>query len=206
MADQDPARGQPDTPTIEEHGGVDAESAAEADTGSGTAAMAATKRQLQLGGRLALCIGVFALAALAGTAGWLGYRFHLSHNANQQQMVFLQVGRQAAVNLTTIDFSEVDVDVKRIIDSSLGSFRDDFEKRSPAFIAVVKQAQSKSKGTVTAAGVESVAGNEAQVLVAVSVETTIAVAPQPQLHSWRMRISVRQVDDNAKVSDVQFVP
>jgi Mce-associated membrane protein len=95
--------------------------------------------------------------------------------------------------------------VARILDSATGTFHDDFQKRSQPFIQVVKQAQSKTEGTVTAAGLESVNGDSAQVLVAVSVKTTNAGAPEQQPHAWRMRIDVQKVNDGVKVSNVGFV-
>ncbi len=71
---------------------------------------------------------------------------------------------------------------------------------------MVKQAQSKSTGEVTAAGVESETGDSAQVLVAVTVKTSNAGAPEQEPRAWRMRISVKKVDNDAKVSNVEFVP
>jgi len=53
--------------------------------------------------------------------------------------------------LTTIDYNEADADVQRILNSTTGSFYDDFSKRSQPFVDVVKQARSKSEGTVTEA-------------------------------------------------------
>jgi Mce-associated membrane protein len=43
-------------------------------------------------------------------------------------------------------------------------------------------------------------------LVAVTVKTSNAGAPDQQPRSWRMRISVQKVGDEAKVSNVEFVP
>lgn len=91
--------------------------------------------------------------------------------------VFLQAARQTAINLTTIDFNQVDADVKRILDSATGQFYDDFSQRAQPFIEVVKQAQSKSTGSVTAVALESSTEHGAQVLVAVSVKTASAVVP-----------------------------
>jgi Mce-associated membrane protein len=54
--------------------------------------------------------------------------------------------------LTAIDYTHVNADVQRILDSSTGRFRDDFQNRSQPFVDVVEQAQSKSEATVTAAG------------------------------------------------------
>jgi Mce-associated membrane protein len=155
--------------------------------------------------RLATALGVFAVVASTALAGWLGFREYQAHRAQQQSELLIQVGRQGALNLTTIDFRHADADIKRILDSSTGAFHDDFSKRSKPFIEVVKKAQSKSEGTVTEAGLESQSGDEAQVLVAVSVRTSYAGAAGEEPRHWRMRISVKKLGDDAKVSNVAFV-
>ncbi|HKP39480.1 Mce protein [Mycobacterium sp.] len=156
--------------------------------------------------RLATIIGLVLVVALGGLTGWLGFRTYESHKADEQRKLFLQVGRQGALNLTTIDWEHADADVQRILDSATGTFYDDFQKRSQPFVAVVKQAQSKSVGTIAEAGLESESGDGAQVLVAVSVKTSNAGAPEQAPRAWRMRISVQKVGDEAKVANVEFVP
>jgi len=156
--------------------------------------------------RQATIAGLVVVVALGGLTGWLGVRAQQSHRADEQRELFLQVGRQGALNLTTIDFQNADTDVARILDSATGTFHDDFQKRSQPFIDTVKQAQSKSVGTITEAGLESESDDEAQVLVAVAVKTSNAGAAEQQPRAWRMRISVQKVGDQAKVSNVEFVP
>jgi Mce-associated membrane protein len=156
--------------------------------------------------RRALLLGLAVVVVLAALVGWFGYRAHQSQQAQAQRSQFIQAARQGAVNLTTIDWQRADADVQRILDSSTGEFYDDFAKRSQPFIELVKQAKSVSVGTVSEAGLESQTADSAQVLVAVSVTTSYAGAPQPNPHGWRMRISVQKVGDQAKVSNVEFVP
>ncbi len=156
--------------------------------------------------RLALIAGLALVVVLAGLTGWLGFRTYQSHQTDEQQKLFLQVGRQGALNLTTIDWQHADQDVQRILDSATGTFYDDFQKRAQPFVEVVKQAQSKSVGTIAEAGLESESDNGAQVLVAVTVKTSNAGAPEQAPRAWRMRISVQKVGDEAKVSNVKFVP
>ncbi|MDT5155149.1 MAG: Mce-associated rane protein [Mycobacterium sp.] len=156
--------------------------------------------------RLALIAGLVAVVALGGLAGWLGFRANQSRHLEQQRELFLQVGRQGAVNLTTLVYGQIETDVQRILDSATGSFYDDFQQRAPSFIAVVKQVKSKSLGNVTAAALESDTPTEAEVLVAVTVKSVIVGQPDQQPRSWRMRILVQKVDDDAKVSNVEFVP
>jgi Mce-associated membrane protein len=156
-------------------------------------------------GRGLVASGV-VVATLTGLTVWLGYRAYEKHEAQAQRELFVQVARQGAVNLTTIDYAEVDTDVQRILDLSTGAFRDDFDHRSKPFIELVKAAQSKSEGTVTEAGLESQRGESAQVLVAVAVKSRTAGGEEAP-REWRMRIEVQSVgDDDAKVSNVVFVP
>lgn len=157
--------------------------------------------------RLAALLGFTVVVALAGLTGWLGFRAYQSHQADQQRQLFLQVARQGALNLTTIDWEHADADIQRILDTAAGTFHDDFASRAQPFVDVVKKAQSKSVGTVTDAGVESVSDDGAQVLVTMSVKTTVPNQPDEGPRSWRMRISVQKVgDDQAKVCNVAFVP
>lgn len=157
------------------------------------------------GVRTVALIPLGMLLAVAACAGWVGYGTYQGYQARQQNDEFVQVARQGALNLTTIDFTHAETDVQRILDGATGSFRADFQSRSVAFIDVVKQAQSKSDGTIVDAALESVHGDEAQVLVAVDVNTTVAGTSEPQPRAWRMRVTVQELPDGAKVSNVEFV-
>jgi Mce-associated membrane protein len=156
--------------------------------------------------RLAGVFGVIAVVALTGICGWLGLQLYQSHRDQQQVAQFLQAARQEALNLTTISHTSADHDVARILDSATGSFHDDFQSRSQQFIDAVEQAQTDSVGTVTTAGLESLEGDKAQVLVAISVKTSNAGAAEQQPRLWRMHIGVDKVGADVKVSNVQFVP
>lgn len=155
--------------------------------------------------RVALGWGLVVVLVLAGVVGWLGYRAHQVQQAQHQRAVVLQVARQGAVNLTTIDSDHVESDIQRVLDSSTGAFYEDFQKRAPAFAEVVRQAQAKSEGTVVEAGIESMTSDSAQVLVAVRVITSNAGAQQQEPRHWRMRITVQEAGDESKVANVGFV-
>jgi Mce-associated membrane protein len=155
--------------------------------------------------RAAVPVAVLVCIACAALGGWLGFRAWQAHQLSTGHARWVQVARQGALNLTTIDYTRVDADVQRILDSSTGRFRDDFQNRSQPFVDVVKQAQSKSEGTITEAALESTNANSAQVLVSLAVKTSAAGAQQ-DTKSWRMRIQVEDTGDGAKVSNVEFVP
>jgi Mce-associated membrane protein len=155
--------------------------------------------------RLALVAGLVIVVALAALAGWLGIRAHESRSALHQRNVAVQVAEQGAINLTTIDWQQADSNIQRILDGATGAFYDDFLQRSQPFVEVVKQAKSTSVGTVNAAALESESPDDASVLVTVSVKTTAATAPEAGPRLWRMRMSLRKVNNQLKISNVEFV-
>src|SRR3984885_15536769 len=98
-----------------------------------------------------IAVGVAIIVALLGLGGWLGFRGHQDDQVQAQRNLYVQVARQTAINLTTIDYSEVDADIKRVLDSATGAFHDEFQNRSQPFVEVVKKVQSKSEGTISEA-------------------------------------------------------
>jgi Mce-associated membrane protein len=194
-----------EAPEVETEGVEDYDDAVDADVDDDPKDVATQARTMSPV-RLALVVGVVAVVASSAVAGWLGFRQYQARQAQQQTELLIQVGRQGALNLTTIDWQHADTDVRRILDSATGAFYDDFAKRSQPFVEVLKKAQTKSVGTVTEAGLESQAGDEAQVMVAVSVATSNVGESEAEPRHWRMRISVKRIGDEAKVSKVAFVP
>ncbi|MDI3314085.1 MAG: mammalian cell entry protein [Mycobacterium sp.] len=155
--------------------------------------------------RWMLAAGLIAVTVLAGLAAWLGVRGYQARAAEAERNLFLQVARQCAVNLSTVDYEHADTDVQRILDLATGRFYDTFSRQSKAYVDTVRQARSKSVGTVTEAGLEPETGGHARVLVAVRVK---ALSPEPgeeQPQDWRLRITVQKTGDGAKVSNVVFV-
>jgi Mce-associated membrane protein len=155
--------------------------------------------------RLALVSGTVVALVLTALVGWLGFAAYQSQRAPQQRELFIQAGRQGALNLTTIDWQHADSDVQRIVDSATGTFQHEFSERRQPFIEVVKKTQSKSVGTITEAGLESESGDEAQLMVAVAVKTTSLGAAEQFPRAWRIRISVMKVGNEVKISNVRFV-
>jgi Mce-associated membrane protein len=163
-------------------------------------------RMLSSGHSRATLFGLAVVIALTVLVGWLGVRVYQCHQAAAQRSQFLQVAKQGALNLTTLDWQHADADVHRILDGATAEFYDDFAKRSQPFIDVLKQAQAKTVGTISEAGLASETADRAQALVAVSVQTSNAGVPEQVPREWRMRIDVRKVGDQVKVSNVGFVP
>ena len=157
--------------------------------------------------RWALVAGLLVVVLLAGLASERGFRAYQARNAEAQRNLFVQTARQEATNLTTYDYQRIDAAVQRILELATGTFYDTFSHRTQPFRDLVGQTHSQSVGTVTEAGLESEAGREGRVLVAVSVQASDVVGgTQQRPQALRMRITVQKVGAVAKVSDVVFVP
>ena len=87
--------------------------------------------------------GLTLVVAVGALVGWLGFRAHQADQGQALRNLYVQTARQAALNLTTISYTEADTDIRRILDSSTGAFRDDFQRRSEPFVAVVKTAMDR---------------------------------------------------------------
>ena len=146
------------------------------------------------------------LALLVGATVWAGWRDVQARRDDETREQMVAAGREVLLALTTVDHTQIDRDVQRILDASTGAFRDDFAQRAESFTAAARKAQSTSVGTVREAGLESADGDSARVLVALTVMTSNRGAPEQQPKSWRTRVTVDRVDDGFKVSAVEFVP
>lgn len=186
---------QPDVRSMEIGHGRDA------DVADGSAATRLPPVSLGRG----LVFGLVVVAALTTLVCWLGTQAHDSARKQDLRIRFLAAGREGVMRLTTITDSDVEAKVKQILDSSTGAFHEDFQQRSASFIDTVQRSQSKTVGTVVEAGLETVLDDRAEVLVAVSVKTSLAGSEAPP-RLWRMRIGLQKAGREIKVSNVEFVP
>jgi Mce-associated membrane protein len=154
---------------------------------------------------LSFVAGLVTVVALGALTGWLGYRAYQSQQVKAERELFLRVAQQGAVDITTIDYQHADTDIQRILDSATGEFHDEFAQGSKPFVDIVTKEKSSSHGTVTAAGLESAAPDEAQAIVAVSVTTSVADKPAGPPRSWRMRLTVQKTGHDFKISKIRFV-
>lgn len=155
--------------------------------------------------RLAVAVGAVTVVAIAGLAGWTSYGAWSCYQTEQKRELFLRVARQSAHDMTTISHTEVDTDVQRILDLSIGRFHDEFAQRRQPFIENIRQEQSTSQGTVVEAGLESVRDSSARALVTVSVKLTKADSGEQKLDGFRLRIDLQRMGSEAKVSEVEYV-
>lgn len=184
---------------------AEAEARAEAELARAESAPTMTPRRPR---RTAILIGVAAV--VTGAALTLTLLMLWQHRAVAAQRSaddgFVEAARTGVTALLTIDHTHAKDDVARILDLSTGNFRDDFARRADDFILTAEKSKAVTKGTISAAALESSEADSAVVLVAASSQVTNASGAKEDPRPWRMSVTVTRDGDKVKMSDVEFVP
>ncbi|MGV9797725.1 hypothetical protein ACWDTP_06660 [Mycobacterium sp. NPDC003449] len=152
------------------------------------------------------CLVILVIAALLAASSWMVWQ-HRENQAEQRRTAeFAAAARQGAVTLMSLDYNHAKEDVQRIIDSSTGDFRADFEASAADFTKVAETSKVVTKATVNATAVESMKDDSAVVLVAASSEITNAAGAKQDPRNWRLSVTVVRDGDQLKMSKVEFVP
>jgi Mce-associated membrane protein len=149
---------------------------------------------------------IVLICAFIGASGYMMWQRHETTERNQRTANFLAGARQGVVNLLSLDFNRAKEDVQRVIDGSTGQFRDDFQQRAKDFTTVVEQSKVVTEGNVNAAGVQSIDGDSALVIVAATSRITNAAGAKDEPRRWRLKVTVTDDGGQYKMSKVEFVP
>ncbi|OBH62551.1 hypothetical protein A5685_23025 [Mycobacterium colombiense] len=149
---------------------------------------------------------IVLICAFVAASGYMMWQRHETVERNQRAANFIAGARQGVINLTSMDFNKAKEDVQRVIDSSTGPFRDDFQARAKDFTTVVEQSKVVTQGTVNAAAVQSINGDFGLVLVAATSHITNAAGAKDEPRNWRLKVTVKNDGGQYKMSNVEFIP
>lgn len=148
---------------------------------------------------------IIAICGLLGVSGWMLWNHHNVLQERQRSAAFIAAARQGVINLTSLDFNKAKEDVQRVLDSSTGEFRDDFQRRADDFASVVKDSKAVTEGSVAAIAIESMKKDSAVVLVVANERVTNVAGAKDEPRAFRFRVSVTREGDQVKISKVEFV-
>ncbi|MEB3981029.1 hypothetical protein OQ968_07115 [Mycobacterium sp. 663a-19] len=148
---------------------------------------------------------IILIVCFAGASGYMAWKHNDATQREQRAARFIAGARQGIVNMTSLDFKKAKDDVQRVIDSSTGQFRDDFQQRAKDFATVVEQSKVVTEGTVNAAALENMDDHSAQVLVAATSKITNSAGAKDEQRVWRFRVTVTEDGGQYKMSKVDFV-
>jgi Mce-associated membrane protein len=150
-----------------------------------------------------------AILVLCGTLFASGYFIKQHQEAvalRDLKSQFETGARQDVVNLMSLNFNSAQVDLQRVIDSTSGQFHEDFQKSAKDFLSVMKESKVVTTASVSAVAVESMTQDSAVVLVAAVSQVANTASGQPTPRNWRLSVTVNKVNDQIKMSRVEFVP
>lgn len=159
------------------------------------------------GGRIALLVvAVLVIVASLAVTGVMTYQHHQAESDRDQAAEYAAAAKQGVVTMTSLDFNNAQADVQRVLDSSTGEFRDDFQNRKDDFTTVIQQSKVATEGQVNSTAVESMNDDSAVVLVAATSKVTNSAGAQQEPRAWRLSVTVTREGDQIKMSKVDFVP
>ncbi len=151
-------------------------------------------------------VAVIASCLLLAVSGLMVWQDRQAASERHRAAEFTAAARQSVLAVLSLDFNKADQDVQRIVDSSTGQFRDEFQKAAEEFINATREQKVVSKGDVEAAAVQSMTDDSAEVLVAATSSVTNAGGAKDEPRSWRIYVSVTREGDLIKMSKLEFVP
>jgi Mce-associated membrane protein len=191
---------------------ADAEAEAEPDgteavTDTPTAVAPSGARRWVPGWRpVAVVVAVLAVAGLLTASGLMIWKHHEVGQRAQQEAEFSAGARQGVVNLLSLNFNNAQADLQRVLDSTTGSFHDDFQNSAKDFATVMADSKVVTTTSVNATGIESMTDDSAVVLVSAKSQVTNSATQDPNPRSWRLNVTVQKEDGKVKMSKVEFVP
>lgn len=156
-------------------------------------------------GRPVLLAGLIVLVVLVGFGAFFGWQAVQGNSEQARRDEVLQTARQAADNLTTIDYHTADRDVRQLIEGSTPEFAQRFGLASPEFLDVVKGSQLVATGDVTSAAIQRLDEDSARVLVAVDGSVRDVDTPQGAPREYRLGMELVEQDGRWLVSKVDFL-
>jgi Mce-associated membrane protein len=155
---------------------------------------------------IAAVAGVILIVCFTGASVYMVLQHRDATKHQQREAAFVAGAKQGVLNMISLDFNKAKADVQRVIDSSTGQFKDDFQQRANDFIAVVTQSKAVTEGTVNAAAIESMDRDSAVVLVSATSQVTNSPPGKDEPpRIWRLRVTVAQVGGQYKMSKVEYV-
>ncbi len=199
-AQQAPAQDEPQTDTAAEHKSDDPVTSLDLSP--------QPKRRRRLPGwkTTATVVAAVLVCALAAVSGWFLWVGDRSAHRLTQEVEFSAAARQGVINLMSLDFNHGPADIQRLIDSTTGSFHDDFQRSKDDFLAVIHDSKVITVADVKSTAVESMTDDSATVLVAATSTVSNTAGAQQPPRAWRLSVTVQRDHGQLKLSKAEFVP
>ena len=166
------------------------------------------KRRLRRPGLKEVAAGlvILMIAGLLSVTGWMLWEHRKVADERHHTAEYAAAARQGVVNLMSMDYTQAKESVQRIIDDSIGKFKNNFQDTSQDLIKALQDSKMVTKVTVNDTAVEAMDDETATVLVAATSHREGPSAPKEdqQPRVWRMVVTLQRDGGQIKLSDVEF--
>jgi Mce-associated membrane protein len=132
------------------------------------------------------------LAVLVGGGVWIAAQARDEQGRAGDKQAALQAAGTHAKNLVSLDYKSVDTDMRRILDTSTGTARAEYEANAGKLRSTTVGNKVVQHGVLRATGLVSITGTTARVLVVADVEIRWDGSdspPQERFYRWQMDLS-----------------
>lgn len=198
LTTEDPASAEPDLPDAEEAPAPDAGDDSEGPAERGWIRNRWTWR---VGALVALAIVIALVVVVIDQAGAVSD----DRQRDKDGKAAVAAASAEVVNLTTVSAKDSAESIRRLLAGAAPSFQKEFKASQSAFENALKNEKVVSKGVVDSAGLVSLGGNKATVLVAASATVTNTNTKSPETRTYRLKVSVERISGKWLVSEMSFV-
>lgn len=153
----------------------------------------------------ALLLAVLVVGLLI-TAGLLGTSVVRAQGDEKQRKAALQSARQTAINLSSLDYKQVQPSIDRVMSGLTGEAKNSWAGQAQTLTQTLTKAQSVSSAQQIRAAIVSMDGDSAEIIVAVTALTTTPKVPQGAARDFRYAMSLTRTDGHWLVSDLGMTP
>ncbi|MFG3442545.1 hypothetical protein ACGF0J_35340 [Nonomuraea sp. NPDC047897] len=142
--------------------------------------------------RIAVAVLSVLLALLAGAVLWLGAQTREARARADDREAALDAARAHAAGLVSLHHETVDADVRRILATSTGEARKEYESGLDRLRARTVTGKVVRNGVLRAAGLVSLSGGTAKALVVADVDIRregSKTPPRDELYRWSMELT-----------------
>jgi Mce-associated membrane protein len=159
-----------------------------------------TRRLLTASAGLAVVLVVLVVASIV-----LAVRWQHDQAATADRQAAIAAARQEVVNLTSLNSKTSGSDMQQILNGAADAFRSEFKENENAFESIVTQAGMHSAGHIDEAGIATMTGSTARVLLAADA-TMQSSKSSPETRSYRIAADMVKQNGRWLLSNVEFIP
>ncbi|WP_162958161.1 hypothetical protein [Nocardia yunnanensis] len=160
-------------------------------------------------GRLGTAAAIVALIStlvLLGSGGVFFYHQHRADALNDRRAEYIQVAKQAYINMVTVSDASSGPDIDRLLSVTGGGLKDDLSQNRDDIKKFFEQLKVQSSGKVVAAAIESDDADSASVLLLAQQTVSNAASNGPMQRDYRVRVHVARTGGTVSASSLEMVP